>query len=221
MSIERLLIDAVQRTHPEAAVLSEETHRDFSALDAEVCYVIDPIDNTDDLIAGRTGYAISVAMLSRRHPVGAFLDFPARDQRFLCYEGSDTALNNQPVHLRAVRQPSHARIAVSASQYRMPELQSWWHSLGVRELVPTPGFTAKVAAVLAGECDATLSPIATQTTYTWDYAAAALLLAKADATLRLWDGTDALLALPAAFKSGWLATTNHFCDELRHLVSLR
>jgi len=220
LAIEHRLIDTIRSVDPTAAIISEETMPGASASDGDTCYVIDPIDNTDDLIAGQTGYAISVAILRRGQVVAAFLDFPARDQRYSCLEHSGTMLNDEPVRVRSATSLEDARVAVSASQYRMQQMQPFWQELPVGELVPTPGFTAKLATILSGECDAALSlPVSALVTYIWDYAAAALLLAKADAALRLWSGTDPLVSLPRRYQDGWTAAGKELHAQLHTLVT--
>jgi myo-inositol-1(or 4)-monophosphatase len=220
LAIEDLLIDTIRDVDPTATIVSEETLPDTSVLDGDTCYVIDPIDNTDDLIAGRTGYAISLAILRRGQVVAAFLDFPARSQRFSCSEHSKTVLNGELVRLRGVATLEVARVAVSTSQHRMPQLQSFWQRVHVQELVPIRGFTSKLAAILTGECDAAVSlPVSPLTTYIWDYAAAALLLARAGGILTVWDGTDPLLALPHQYQDGWTAASTELHRQLQAVVN--
>src|SRR5689334_19974108 len=63
IAIDRLLTEAITERMPDAAILSEESNPDPSALDAATCFVIDPIDGTRELAAGRPGFAISIALL--------------------------------------------------------------------------------------------------------------------------------------------------------------
>ena len=48
LAVEAVLVETIRRRMPEAAILSEESFPDESALDrGGACFVIDPIDGTD------------------------------------------------------------------------------------------------------------------------------------------------------------------------------
>lgn len=81
----------------------------------------------------------------------------------------------------------------------MPYLQPLWASLAVAELVPTPGFTAKLASVLSGDSDAALYlPVERRPTYIWDYTATALLLAEAGGTLTTLEVSGSWISCPSS-----------------------
>jgi fructose-1,6-bisphosphatase/inositol monophosphatase family enzyme len=158
-----------------------------------------------------------VALFEAGQPRAAVLDFPTRAHRFACGAETGAWLDAYPVVLRQARTVESARIAVSATQLRAPELRSVWSGLKVAEVVPTPAFTPKFATLFLGECDAAVHlPVGTRTTFLWDYAGAAMLLAEAGGQFITWDGRDVLQHLPARYTGGWLASTN---NEL--LVQLR
>jgi myo-inositol-1(or 4)-monophosphatase len=215
LAVERLLREAIYERLPDAAILSEESLPNPSALECETCFVIDPIDGTDELVAGRPGFAISIALFRDREPAAALLDLPAHDRRFECAAGTGTYLNGRSVRLSEVKSLSEARLAVSATQHRMEPLQPFWESVGAARLLPTPAFTPKFAAVLAGDCDAALYlPVRPHRTAIWDYAAAGLLLAEAGGWFGSTDGVDLLQRRPFAYTGGWVATPRGLRDQL-------
>lgn len=215
LAVEALLVEAVHERFPDAAILSEESSLDASALDAEACVVIDPIDGTDELVAGRPGFAICVALLERGQPVAALLDMPAQSRRFHGAAGRGTVLNGKPVVLSSVEDLSQARLAVSATQRRNESLQDFWDSVGAAVLVPTPAFAAKLVAVLAGDCDAALYlPVDPHPTALWDYAAPAFLLAEAGGWFGSIDGVDLLRRRPFTYTGGWVAAPPTLRDQL-------
>jgi myo-inositol-1(or 4)-monophosphatase len=200
------LITAIHAIEPSASVFSEEGAQDPSALDADLCFVIDPIDGTDLLLAGMSGFAISIAILSAHRILGGLLDFPARGQRFTCAQGGGAALNDQRIELPGASTLASARVAVSSTQLALPCLHPLWPKLGVAALIPTPGFTAKMATVLVGDCDAAVYlPIQARPTFIWDYAAAAVLLQEVGGRMTTLDGQSFLDALPIEQRKGWLA----------------
>lgn len=222
LQVEQRLMTRIHELHPDAAILSEETAGDLSALDHDVCYVLDPIDGTDLLLAGDPGFAISIAIVARRRVIAGLLDFPARNQRFTSILGGGADLSGRRVGVLRPSVLSDARICVSATQHALAELRPFWESLEVAAVVPTPGFVAKLATVLLGECHAALSlPVRPRRTAIWDYAAAALLVSEVGGTLTTWDGADLLDALPASFTGGWIAGPPDVSAALRRAASER
>jgi myo-inositol-1(or 4)-monophosphatase len=219
IAIEGLLIDAISARMPTATFLSEESHPDPAALVSDTCFVIDPIDGTDEFVGGRPNYAISIALFDHGRPVAALLDLPAKDQRFECSVGTGTQLNGAPVKLSRVRRLSEARVAVSATQLDSAQLRPFWTSLGAGKLCPTPAFAAKFAAVLSGACDAALYlPVRPHRTAIWDYAASALLLSEAGGRFVSTDGADLLVQRPFLYTGGWIASPPALQDELLALA---
>ena len=54
---------------PAAGWLSEETADDFTRLGKHLIWLVDPIDGTRDFIRGRSGWAVSVALISGGRPL--------------------------------------------------------------------------------------------------------------------------------------------------------
>jgi myo-inositol-1(or 4)-monophosphatase len=215
LAVEQLLVDAIHERMPEAAILSEESNPDPSALEHDACFVIDPIDGTEEFAAGRPGFGISIALFERGQPAAAVLDMPAHHWRFECAAGAGASLNGEEIRLSPVGVLAEARLAVSATQYRMDSLRPFWDGVGAAGLIPTPAFTPKFAAVLAGECDAALYlPVRPHRTAIWDYAAAAQLLSAAGGWFGATDGTDLLEARPFEYSDGWIAVPPSLRDQL-------
>lgn len=218
--VEEHLIQACRQNFPDSGVLSEETESDPAALRRDVCFVIDPIDGTNELIAGRGDYAISVAVFVNGEPAAAVLDLPARDQRFSCHAGRGTFVNGRPITLPArVSRLAQARLAVSPGQRGDPTLQARWGLVEARAFHPVGALTPKVADVLLGHCDAALYlPWPDHLAFIWDYAAAALLLREAGGTIVGTDGVELLDSLPLRHHVGWIAGERRLCDEIRAAV---
>src|SRR4051812_4455068 len=119
VAVERLLIDVIRQHVPDAAILSEESSPDPSALEQDTCFVIDPIDGTEEFAAGRPGFGISIALLDRGRPAAAVLDMPAHDWRFESAVGAGATLNGEGIRVSLVGALAEARLAVSATQYGM------------------------------------------------------------------------------------------------------
>ena len=219
LAIERLLIDAIRQRVPDAAILSEESNPDPSALDQDTCFVVDPIDGTEEFAAGRPGFGISIALFERGRPAAAVLDMPAHDWRFESAVRARASLNGERIQLSPVGALAEARLAVSATQYGMDSLRPFWDGVGAAGLIPTPAFTPKFAAVLAGECDAALYlPVHPHRTAIWDYAGVAQILSEAGGWFGATDGTDLLEALPFEYSDGWVAAPPNLRDKVLALA---
>jgi myo-inositol-1(or 4)-monophosphatase len=215
LAVERLLIDAIRQHVPDAAILSEESNPDPSALEQDTCFVIDPIDGTEEFAAGRRGFGISIALFERGRPAAAVLDMPAHDWRFESAPGAGASLNGKAIRLSNLGALAEARLAVSATQYDMDSLRPFWAGVGAAGLIPTPAFTPKFAVVLAGECDAALYlPVRPHRTAIWDYAGAAQLLSEAGGWFGAADGTDLLESLPFEYAGGWVAAPPNLREQL-------
>jgi myo-inositol-1(or 4)-monophosphatase len=220
LKIEDTLVGAIRARFPHAAVVSEERHQGVSALEAATCFVVDPIDGTQELLAGRPGFGISVALFKERKPEAAVLDFPALDHRFSCGSGTGVWLEGVPLVLRRSQTLETARIVVSATQRRAEELHAVWARLKVAEIRPTSAFTPKFVPLLLGECDAAIHlPVDDRETFVWDYTAAAMLLREAGGQFTSWAGADILHLLPPVFRDGWIASTSPDLQlSLRHVL---
>ncbi|MET7569324.1 inositol monophosphatase family protein [Streptomyces sp. NPDC005492] len=216
LRIEGRLIAAALEAYPSADIFSEETHCNPAALASELCFVIDPIDGTKELIAGTADFAISVALFQQGKPVAGVLDLPFRGQRFTCTAEGGARVNGIPVYLQAPPHLRAAKLAVSPTQRADPSLASVWTRLLPRGIAPVGAFTPKVAQVLCGDCHAALYPPKPgKSIFLWDYAAAALLLAEAGGMLMSLDGMSLLNTLPLEHSGGWVAGPADLCREIR------
>ena len=94
---DKLLKDRLSAICPEAGWLSEETADDSDRLDKELLWVVDPIDGTRDFIRGRSGWAVSVALVKNHRPIFGILDAPARGECWIAKEGHGATLNGSMV----------------------------------------------------------------------------------------------------------------------------
>ena len=80
---------------PAAGWLSEETADDAGRLDKSLIWLVDPIDGTRDFIRGRTGWAVSVALISGGRPLLGTLVAPAREEVWSAVAGKGAWLNGE------------------------------------------------------------------------------------------------------------------------------
>jgi myo-inositol-1(or 4)-monophosphatase len=95
-----LAVDAFLRRElgallPAAGWLSEESVDHPERLERGLCWLVDPIDGTRDFIAGRTGWAVSVALVSAGKPLIGLLVAPARGEVWSATAGQGAWLNGR------------------------------------------------------------------------------------------------------------------------------
>lgn len=179
---------------PAAGWLSEETADNAARLGKGLVWLVDPIDGTRDFLRGRTGWAVSVALVSEGRPLVGMLAAPARGGK----AGGElwSAVAGQGALRDGERLVASDRRAFAGA--RVPGDSLAWEDRDL-EMVPKPNSIAlRIAKVAANEADllATL-----RWGFEWDVAAAALIAREAGA--RVSDAFGQALAfnkrIPRAF----------------------
>ncbi len=156
---------------PAAGWLSEETADDAARLNKGLIWLVDPIDGTRDFVRGRTGWAVSVALISGGRPLIGSLVAPARDEVWSATAGKGAWRNNQRLSASRRGQFAGARVPADSLANEDRDL----------EMVEKPNSIAlRVAMVADDQADlvATL-----RWGFEWDIGAAALIAREAGATV--------------------------------------
>lgn len=161
---------------PSAGWLSEETADDAARLGGSLIWLVDPIDGTRDFVRGRTGWAVSVALVSAGRPLLGCLYAPVRRRgeggELWHAEAGQGALRNgerlvasRRTHLPGARVPAKALMKEDADLVTVEQPNS---------------IALRIAMVAADEADllATL-----RWGYEWDIAAAGLIAREAGAAV--------------------------------------
>jgi len=183
LELDRFLREQLQALDPGAGWLSEETLDLSDRIERSRVWVVDPIDGTRDFLRGRSGWAVSVALIEERQPVLGVLAAPARGEQWTAEAGRGAWRNGVPLRVSGRTGLAGARVPAD----RLPEVDS--------DLVPVArpnSIALRIAMVAAGEADlvATL-----RWGFEWDVAAAALIAAEAGALV------TGVLGQPLTFNS--------------------
>jgi len=154
---------------PAAGWLSEETVDDPARLDRDLIWLVDPIDGTRDFIRGRTGWAVSVALISAGKPLIGQLVAPARGETWSAVAGSGATLNGQPLAASARPELPGARVPADSLPKEDADLT----------IVEKPNSIALRIAMVADDRADLLATL--RWGYEWDIAAAALIAREAGA----------------------------------------
>jgi len=130
------------RRYPADAVLSEEGVDDTARLSAERVWIVDPLDGTREYgEAGRTDWAVHVALVMAGEVVAAAVALPGRDLTL--------ATDPAPTLADAIAGPP--RLVVSRT--RPPAIAEELREHLAGELVPLGSAGAKAMAVVLGDAD--------------------------------------------------------------------
>ena len=95
LAAEQLLIDAIKTAYPDHSILAEESGAQTETPKAEVQWIIDPLDGTNNFVKGIPHFSISLAVeVNGKIEHGLIYD-PVRDEVFTASKGKGAYLNNQ------------------------------------------------------------------------------------------------------------------------------
>ena len=173
LEVDAALKAALCGARPGDGWLSEETADTADRLDKRRVWVVDPIDGTRDFIKGRSGWAVSVALVEDGAVTVAALAAPARGQLFTAARGQGAFCNGLPLAVAALTSLAGVRLPMDAANLTA----AFWPSPWPGEVVEKPNSVALRMAKLANaEADAWLEG---RSIWEWDIAAASLILAEA------------------------------------------
>lgn len=115
------LIERISSVLPEAKFVAEEQENDYSILDNEFAFIIDPIDGTTNFIHGFSHSSISVACLSYGKVVFGAVYNPYLDEMFYAELGLGAYKNGKPISV-SNRKIGEGIFAFGSSPYYKEEL---------------------------------------------------------------------------------------------------
>ena len=106
---ERIIRDALTDAYPGALILGEELSPE-SSTNAELVFVVVPLDGTTNFLHGFHEYAVSIAAAVRGELVaGVVIEVPTGD-RYTAIRGGGAFRNGEPIRVSAIDDPSRALI---------------------------------------------------------------------------------------------------------------
>ncbi len=154
--------------------LSEETVDDFTRLDKQRVWVVDPLDGTREFVQGIPEFCVSIAMVENGIPVAGGICNPATDELILGSRETGVTYNGQPAQPSQRRDLHGALVLASRSEVKRGE----WKQFESAEFnIRAMGSVAyKLGLVAAGRADLTFTLVPKNE---WDVAAGAALVESA------------------------------------------
>lgn len=161
--------------------LSEETVDDFTRLDKQRVWVVDPLDGTREFVEGIPEFCVSIAMVENGIPVAGGICNPATNELILGSRESGLTYNGEPVQASQRKNLHGALVLASRSEVKRGE----WKQFESAEfnIRPMGSVAYKLGLVAAGRADLTFTLVPKNE---WDVAAGAALVEAAGGwTLKL------------------------------------
>ena len=156
---------------PAAGWLSEESVDHPERLARGLCWLVDPVDGTRDFINGRTGWAVSVALVSAGKPLFGTLVAPAREEVWRATAGQGATLNGEPL-------AASTRAALPGARVPAKAVPAEDHDL---TMVDRPNSVALRIAMVADDRADLVATL--RWGFEWDIAAATLIAREAGAAV--------------------------------------
>jgi myo-inositol-1(or 4)-monophosphatase len=156
---------------PAAGWLSEESADAPARLGRGLIWLVDPIDGTRDFIRGRSGWAVSIALISEGRPLIGILDAPARGEHWSGVSGQGSWRNGAPLRASQRQEFAGARVPADSLPKEDRDLV----------MVAKPNSIALRAAMVAADEADLLATL--RWGWEWDIAAAALIAREAGAAV--------------------------------------
>jgi len=156
---------------PAAGWLSEESADHPERLGRGLCWLVDPVDGTRDFIAGQSGWAVSVALISAGKPLFGLLIAPARDEVWSATAGQGAWLNGRKLQASTRSELSGARVPAKSLPPEDADLT----------MVERPNSIALRIAMVADDRADLLATL--RWGFEWDIAAATLIAREAGAAV--------------------------------------
>jgi histidinol-phosphatase len=175
LETEQALAAVLAERRPGDAIAAEELHGD--QITGGRCWVIDPIDHTNNFARGLPYYGTLIAMLEDGRPVVGVVSAPALKRRWWALRGGGAFADGRPIRVSSVESLAEAHLSFA-------QLEAWSHRQLLDPLVGlvsdarwtfgSGGFLAQMA-VAEGTMDVALDP----TGYVWDLAPSQIIVEEA------------------------------------------
>lgn len=196
--------------------LSEENADDFSRLQKQRVWIVDPLDGTREFVAGIPEFCVSIAYAENGCAVAGGICNPITNEVFLGAVGMGVTYNGKPAQTTPRMALKGATILASRSETKRGEWKQF-ESAGF-EIKQMGSVAYKLALVSAGKADATFTLVPK---HEWDIAAGAALIESAGGFVRTLDGQPLRCNQKSVLLDGLVAGGAGLQNELMQLVRSR
>ncbi|MHA2104989.1 MAG: 3'(2'),5'-bisphosphate nucleotidase CysQ family protein [Candidatus Hodarchaeales archaeon] len=168
-----IIKDILSNNYPEIGWLSEESIDDKTRLNKEFVWIVDPLDGTKEFIRDIPEYAVSIALVKDKQPVLGVIHNPKTEDLFTAIKGKGIMVNNEYFEPN-LSSSDPIRLLASRTDIAKGLFDKYQDKF---EITPAGGIAHKLAMIVTGKADATISLTPKNE---WDIAAGALLIEEAN-----------------------------------------
>ena len=181
IAVDKFLRERLTRLVPDCGWLSEESEDDRARLGGSRLWIVDPIDGTRAYLAGRTDWAVSVALVEDGRPAAAAVFAPVEDGLYLAVAGAGATLDGVAIAASAGGGFEGARVA--GPKPMIAELER--SATGIVAEPKVHSLALRLTRTAAGKLDVAF---ASKNSHDWDLAAADLIVHEAGGALTTLEG---------------------------------
>lgn len=168
---------------PDHGIIGEELGRDRA--DAELVWVLDPIDGTKSFISGIPLFGTLIALAHRGQPVLGIIDQPVLGERWVGATGRATTMNGAPARCRAAGALAQATLfSTSPEMFQGADASRFARLRQAVKLVRYGADCYAYAQLASGFVDIVVE----RDLKPYDYCALAPVIAGAGGVMRDWNG---------------------------------
>jgi myo-inositol-1(or 4)-monophosphatase len=184
---DRAVDDVLRKTllRPGEGWLSEETVDDFTRLDKERVWVVDPLDGTREFVQGIPEFCVSIAMVENGIPVAGGICNPATDELILGSRETGVTYNGKAAQPSQRKDLHGALVLASRSEVKRGEWKQFEADDFTTRAMGSVAY--KLGLVAAGRADITFTLVPK---HEWDVAAGAALVLSAGGFVQTLENTD-------------------------------
>lgn len=179
LAANRVIVAALRWRYPSDAILSEESRDSVDRLNAEVVWVVDPLDGTKEYLARNGEFAVMIGLAVHGEAVLGVVNAPARDVLYAAARGlgawAERLGKREPLRCAPARW-GRLRLVGSRS-HPDPLLARMTDALGITDVEPSGSVGIKCAAIAEGRRDLYIHPV--PYLKEWDTCAPEVLLREA------------------------------------------
>lgn len=185
--VQKLIYSRLKQIHPDAVLMGEEDEEHTADLSGD-CFIVDPLDGTQNFINGYRHSAVSIGMTRGGEPVLGVVYNPYMDELFWAEKGKGAFCNGKPLHTDAAAL-SESVLLFGCSSYNREQTELTFRLLRALfdqalDLRSSGSAALDLCYVASGRVNLffeyQLSP--------WDYCAGSLILTEAGGRVSQWSG---------------------------------
>lgn len=185
---QKLIYAGLKKIHPTASLMGEEDETHEACLEGD-CFIVDPLDGTQNFINGYRHSAVSIGMTRNGVPVLGVIYNPYQDELFWAEQGKGAFCNGRPLHT-STAPLSESVLLFGCSSYNREQTDLTFRLLRnlfdrALDLRSSGSAALDLCYVAAGRVNLffeyQLSP--------WDYCAGSLILTEAGGRVSQWSGS--------------------------------